>query len=912
MKETVNLKGRAVGEGGAADQARESGHDAGLKARAAGAVRRGRERKRRFFLKLPQIVLPEERSVRGCWAILFLLLIPLLAAWFGRCFETGRALLWCFTHPGAWLLEAALLMIVTLPVFAAARSLCAAWCVTAVPAVLIGAINHYKLEMNGSELVYSDLSMIGKLGEIAGYVKGQFHVCTALILLPLFVILIALFLIAVDLRLKKPQTVRIAAAPAALLLFALFFLWNTGTVWVRAAANGDTNSEIFVAENGAVLGLYFGYTNKASFDPEEHPETVEEVRIEVLEHRETEPEPEPESEAPVTPNVIFLMSESFFDVTELPNVSFSEDPLPNYHRLAEKCRSGRFLSSTYRGGTAYVEQEVLTAVCSQLLADGDKLTTLEPQTVYSGLPCITEVFLGYGYETTFLHSHNSELYNRSVIYPQLGFDQVIFSDEFRHRERSGGYISDMALTEEILERCGNRDAPQFVFAVSMENHQPYSGKYESTGVKAKSDGASAAALELLENYAQGVRNADAALGALIEALEGADEPYMVVFFGDHRPNLQVDSDSSVYSSLGFSGAQDTVSWTTEELAEMLSTNYLIWTNYEEDIPEEELVREESSVFLGLDVLKRLGFSLSEYYEWLDRVVRPNLLMYRPRLFADAEGGLYSKIPEDKEKCMQGYEAAVRNIVYGSNDIFDHSVNRIQAVRPENPTLIAHAGGAVFGYRLTNSLEALEQAYENGFRFFELDFALTSDRHLVCIHDWDSMGERLLGYPGRRTLSEFRKGPVMEDLTLLDITDVLSWLEEHPGCYIITDGKTENPEVLKIIHDRSGQLRSRFIPQIYSFEEYDTAQKYGFTNIILTLYQRGSSAGVADFVEEHSLWAVTMPESLLTEELLKSLNRLGTASYVHSVNDRSFFEEWKDKGLTGIYTDHFRPDHWETD
>ena len=37
---------------------------------------------------------------------------------------------------------------------------------------------------------------------------------------------------------------------------------------------------------------------------------------------------------------------------------------------------------------------------------------------------------------------------------------------------------------------------------------------------------------------------------------------------------------------------------------------------------------------------------------------------------------------------------------------------------EHPSLIAHAGGAVYGYRLTNSLEALDASYENGFRVFD--------------------------------------------------------------------------------------------------------------------------------------------------------------------------------------------------
>ena len=56
----------------------------------------------------------------------------------------------------------------------------------------------------------------------------------------------------------------------------------------------------------------------------------------------------------------------------------------------------------------------------------------------------------------------------------------------------------------------------------------------------------------------------------------------------------------------------------------------------------------------------------------------------------------------------------------------------------NPDLprIAHAGGQVNGATYTNSLEALEENYQAGFRAFEIDFSFTSDRQLVCLHDWE--------------------------------------------------------------------------------------------------------------------------------------------------------------------------------
>ena len=61
---------------------------------------------------------------------------------------------------------------------------------------------------------------------------------------------------------------------------------------------------------------------------------------------------------------------------------------------------------------------------------------------------------------------------------------------------------------------------------------------------------------------------------------------------------------------------------------------------------------------------------------------------------------------------------------------------------EKPALIAHAGGAIYGFRLTNSLEALEEAYACGHRVLEVDLSLTSDGEIVLIHDWEEMALRL--------------------------------------------------------------------------------------------------------------------------------------------------------------------------
>ena len=230
---------------------------------------------------------------------------------------------------------------------------------------------------------------------------------------------------------------------------------------------------------------------------------------------------------------------------------------------------------------------------------------------------------------------------------------------------------------------------------------------------------------------------------------------------------------------------------------------------------------------------------------------------------------------------------------------------------EHPRLIAHGGGAIYGYRLTNSLEALDRAYEAGFRIIELDFERTGDGEIVLIHDWESMAARLLGEEGRQSLRLFRSAPALAGLTLLDLRGLLRWMGAHPDCRIVTDIKSEdNLEMLSEIRESAGDAWTRFIPQAYDFDQASALLEDGWDRVILTLYRiTVTPAELEGFLAETPLWAVTVSESRISGELAAAVAESGTALYCHSVNTLDFVDAWRDKGLTGIYTDYFEPNHW---
>jgi glycerophosphoryl diester phosphodiesterase len=226
-------------------------------------------------------------------------------------------------------------------------------------------------------------------------------------------------------------------------------------------------------------------------------------------------------------------------------------------------------------------------------------------------------------------------------------------------------------------------------------------------------------------------------------------------------------------------------------------------------------------------------------------------------------------------------------------------------------LVAHAGGTIYGFRYTNSLEAIEESYNNGFRFIELDFEWTKDDEVVIIHDWDSMVQRLFKTaPGVLMWKEFKSAKIFQDLTLMDLDDLAAWLEKRNDAYIITDAKKGNLKFLEYVKEKYRHIQWQIIPQIYSFEEYSQVKKMGYNNIILTLYRlHNNNNEIVNFVRDNPVFAVTMPIELGYTELPVRLEEVNIPTYVHTVNDLYIFEELNKNGVFGIYTDYFQPDHW---
>lgn len=219
--------------------------------------------------------------------------------------------------------------------------------------------------------------------------------------------------------------------------------------------------------------------------------------------------------------------------------------------------------------------------------------------------------------------------------------------------------------------------------------------------------------------------------------------------------------------------------------------------------------------------------------------------------------------------------------------------------------VAHAGGAFSGLHYTNSIDALTTNAHH-YSLFELDFVFTADGHLVCMHDWNESALRTFGraLTPPPTLLEFERlvaaNPHYKNCTAASLK---RWLSENPTKKIVTDIKDDNLAGLGYIANNFPDYQSRFIPQIYTPDEYAAVRALGFKDIIWTLYRyQDRNAEVAQQAQTMDLFAVTMNEKRANKGLACRLAKHGILSYVHTINDVTQAQALFRRGVSGVYTD----------
>ena len=189
----------------------------------------------------------------------------------------------------------------------------------------------------------------------------------------------------------------------------------------------------------------------------------------------------------------------------------------------------------------------------------------------------------------------------------------------------GYYMRDSYFFRAMLDRMEDINSSgerAFLYGITMENHQPFDPEkfnYECQ-IGVTSESLSEEDMAIVRVMLEGITRADQALGDLTDALRESEEPTIVVFFGDHRPNLFMTDGDTVYTKLGLCPDNDTVGWTPEEISDLYSTNYLIWANDAALLQGQAGTRRDSSITaIGPQLLELTGQPVTRYWALLEKV-----------------------------------------------------------------------------------------------------------------------------------------------------------------------------------------------------------------------------------------------------------------------------------------------------
>jgi len=426
---------------------------------------------------------------------------------------------------------------------------------------ILGFISRQKLIIKGSPLVPTDFSLAKEALEISGRFKDV-YIWMAVIAAVTFGLILFILKFTPKEKYKWPQKTGVFLISVTLL--TVFYTAFGPIQKAFALQLNNLSQKMNYDENGMMLGFILN----TEYLKVPEPVNYQEGGIkQIVEASKATYSANPDFK----PNVIFIMSEAFWDPTLMKNVSFSEDPMPFFHSLQKSQTSGTMLSAVYGGGTANTEFEALTGFSTQFLPDG---AIPYAQYVNKPIEALPTIFKKQGYATSAIHPYDNWFYNRNNVYKNLGFDKFISKEFFDSPEYKGQYIRDTELSKKVLAEVKETDKPDFIYATSMQNHGPYSTTLDPQNkIKVSGSNLSPASQAILENYSNSVSDVDQSLKQLIEGLEQSNEPTEVIFYGDHLPML--GDDYSVYKDAGFIKGDDSY----QDYESLHRVPFVTWNNF---------------------------------------------------------------------------------------------------------------------------------------------------------------------------------------------------------------------------------------------------------------------------------------------------------------------------------------------
>jgi len=437
---------------------------------------------------------------------------------------------------------------------------------------VMGYVNYIKIATNGDNFFPRDIALAGNIGDLTTFsdVGAPTPFWIGVFLIGIWVIVLAIVNIEIPVNWK----IRIPCAVPIILVFAIWLSSHTRAERFLNRFNMSFRDAILQSSNYEANGFVGAFTinllNMGVERPQNYSQDTILALLEGFDHTPASRE---------YFDVIVVLSESFFDVRMLPGVEFSQNPLPNFDDIIsrENAYSGLVYTTAINGSTIRPEFDILTGLTTDFLPSGS--------VPYEFLrrPMVTYVsnYQDARYRTIGLHPFTERFYSRHIAYPLMGFDKFLgyeyLNDNF-DLEYGRVFVSDISffgVMEYYLDTALYDDVPIFMFAITMQNHQPFLNlEPDEIVIHVTSDYLYDNVLDTVTAFTHGLFDADTMLGMLADYIDNRPRPTVMLFFGDHLPNL--GGRLAAFTQTGLLDADDFTS--PEALAIMYSTPFIIYSN----------------------------------------------------------------------------------------------------------------------------------------------------------------------------------------------------------------------------------------------------------------------------------------------------------------------------------------------
>ena len=430
---------------------------------------------------------------------------------------------------------------------------------------ILSCIEYFKYKTSGSHLVISDLLMTKNLSDVGKFasLKITYPLILNFIILVLYIFLTYKNNLNLNFSLKK----RICSCALISLLITVMLatsissrIFSIFEIETTAATNILESNEQF--SDIGFLPYLAKTTSENLMDIVDPPENYSYDYIKnLLTNNDTSTSSETTYEN--TPNVIFIMSESFSDFRVFDSLDIDSDIYSGFDSVGSEGYIGSCIVPTFGGYTTRTEFELLTGLPTYAInTPSVPQNLLKKQDIIDTIP---SYFKSLGYSTSYIHPFSKTFYDRDTLYTEYGFDELYFDDSMTvETENFRRYISDESVFNQIKSVLQSNESPSYIFATTMQNHQPY---YDETA-----EGA-----DQLSYYLAGIKETSNQLREFTNWLKDFDEDVLLVFVGDHFPFFTPDDD--VYDRLGVS----------DDNAELIyNQKYILWNNYDSTIFNEDM------------------------------------------------------------------------------------------------------------------------------------------------------------------------------------------------------------------------------------------------------------------------------------------------------------------------------------